>query len=91
MLESLEREYRREEDWCSSETVASSSDKAVAMQQLILKHQEKKEAFLKVRGHTHTCNVGQGSDISTGTTLPKRSNYICDVIIKYVDLQNCNV
>jgi len=52
VLESLEREYRREEDWCSTETVASSSDKAAAMQQLILKHQEKKEAFLKVRrGH----------------------------------------
>ena len=51
MLESLEREYRREEDWCSSESVAASSDKSAAMEQLILKHQEKKEAFLKVSCH----------------------------------------
>ena len=57
VLESLEREYRREEDWCSSESVAASSDKAAAMEQLILKHQEKKEAFLKVscRGYDEGC------------------------------------
>ncbi|XP_075229474.1 trio Rho guanine nucleotide exchange factor isoform X4 [Lycorma delicatula] len=37
VLDSLEREYKRDEDWCSSGNVA----------QLINKHQEQKEAFLK--------------------------------------------
>lgn len=39
MLDSLEREYKRDEDWCNS-----GSDK---LAQLITKHQEQKEAFLK--------------------------------------------
>ena len=47
MLESLEREYRREEDWCSTEK-ANNSDKVTYMSQLLTKHQEQKEAFLKV-------------------------------------------
>uniref|UniRef100_T1IXB4 Uncharacterized protein n=1 Tax=Strigamia maritima TaxID=126957 RepID=T1IXB4_STRMM len=46
VLDSLEREYRREEDWCSSEK-SSSSDKVTMLNQLINKHQEQKEAFLK--------------------------------------------
>ena len=47
VLESLEREYRREEDWCSTEK-ANNSDKVTYMSQLLTKHQEQKEAFLKV-------------------------------------------
>ncbi len=47
VLESLEREYRREEDWCSTEK-ANTSDKVAYMAQLLTKHQEQKEAFLKV-------------------------------------------
>jgi hypothetical protein len=45
VLESLEREYRRDEDWCSSD---KATDKVTYIQQLINKHQEQKEAFLKV-------------------------------------------
>ncbi|KAG5888220.1 hypothetical protein JTB14_035569 [Gonioctena quinquepunctata] len=45
VLDSLEREYRRDEDWCS--TGQPNSDKATAISQLINKHQEQKEAFLK--------------------------------------------
>ncbi|KAH8395569.1 hypothetical protein KR222_000041 [Zaprionus bogoriensis] len=44
VLDSLEREYRREEDWCGG---GGSSDKAQTIVQLISKHQEQKEAFLK--------------------------------------------
>ncbi|KAL7734189.1 hypothetical protein ACLKA6_011864 [Drosophila palustris] len=44
VLDSLEREYRREEDWCGG---GGSSDKSQAIVQLISKHQEQKEAFLK--------------------------------------------
>ncbi|XP_060534993.1 triple functional domain protein isoform X2 [Cylas formicarius] len=45
VLDSLEREYRRDEDWCS--TGQSNVDKATSISQLINKHQEQKEAFLK--------------------------------------------
>lgn len=48
MLESLEREYRRDDDWCSNEKAATVTDKVSYMQQLLHKHQEQKEAFLKV-------------------------------------------
>lgn len=44
VLDSLEREYRRDEDWCAT---GQSSDKAASISQLINKHQEQKEAFLK--------------------------------------------
>lgn len=49
VLESLEREYRREEDPCNSDKAAVAEDKVAYMQQLITKLQEQKEAFLKVR------------------------------------------
>lgn len=45
VLDSLEREYKRDEDWCSNDKVCG--DKVVAISQHINKHQEKKEAFLK--------------------------------------------
>lgn len=41
VLDSLEREYKRDEDWCKG---TSNSEKIT---QLITKHQEQKEAFLK--------------------------------------------
>ncbi|XP_037034473.1 kalirin isoform X5 [Bradysia coprophila] len=44
VLDSLDREYRRDEDWCSG---SNSPDKPKTMDQLIAKHQEQKEAFLK--------------------------------------------
>lgn len=47
VLDSLEREYRRDEDWCASGSQTSNIDKATAISQLINKHQEQKEAFLK--------------------------------------------
>ncbi|CAG0901712.1 unnamed protein product, partial [Darwinula stevensoni] len=42
VLDSLEKEYSREEDWCSAEKASGSK-----LNQLITKHQEQKEAFLK--------------------------------------------
>ncbi|KAH0808594.1 hypothetical protein GEV33_014197 [Tenebrio molitor] len=45
VLDSLEREYRRDEDWCA--TGQQNVDKATSISQLINKHQEQKEAFLK--------------------------------------------
>ncbi|KAK6627027.1 hypothetical protein RUM44_009504 [Polyplax serrata] len=46
VLDSLEREYKRDEDWCSNDKLISG-DKAASIAQHINKHQEKKEAFLK--------------------------------------------
>lgn len=59
MLDSLEREYKRDEDWCGGGTQAdkmgvvgsnassSGTDRAATISQFINKHQEQKEAFLK--------------------------------------------
>ncbi len=53
MLDSLEKEYKREEDPCSSGGLdikgekSSNSDRRSAVNQLINKHGEQKEAFLK--------------------------------------------
>ncbi|CAG9857602.1 unnamed protein product [Phyllotreta striolata] len=55
VLDSLEREYRRDEDWCSAGGASGAAsaksgetvDKSAAIAQLIAKHQEQKEAFLK--------------------------------------------
>lgn len=41
VLDSLEREYKRDEDWCAS------GEKAAQVPTLVGKHQEQKEAFLK--------------------------------------------
>merc|ERR1719232_2484363 len=46
VLDSLEREYKREDDWLSRHA-ASDHDRATLIAQLINKHQEQKEAFLK--------------------------------------------
>ncbi|CAH8588669.1 unnamed protein product [Dicrocoelium dendriticum] len=45
VLFSLEKEYRREEDWCQSEK--AGTDTSAYLAQLSLKHAEQKEAFLK--------------------------------------------
>lgn len=44
VLESLEKEYRREDDWCGG---GGSSEKSQTIVQLIAKHHQQKEAFLK--------------------------------------------
>ncbi|XP_048253877.1 triple functional domain protein-like isoform X2 [Haliotis rufescens] len=46
VLESLDRDYKRDEDWCSSDK-AHIADKVAYLVQLINKHNEQKEAFLK--------------------------------------------
>lgn len=47
VLDSLEREYKRDEDWCSTGPQGANVDKVTIISQLINKHQEQKEAFLK--------------------------------------------
>ncbi|XP_068142683.1 LOW QUALITY PROTEIN: triple functional domain protein [Drosophila tropicalis] len=48
VLDSLEREYKREEDWCGGGGSGSGSEKVqTSVIQHMSKHQEQKEAFLK--------------------------------------------
>lgn len=48
VLESLEQEYRRDEDWCGSHDKLGMSADTDHLLPLISKHLEQKEAFLKV-------------------------------------------
>uniref|UniRef100_A0AAV2JZT6 Kalirin RhoGEF kinase a n=1 Tax=Knipowitschia caucasica TaxID=637954 RepID=A0AAV2JZT6_KNICA len=47
VLESLEQEYRRDEDWCATHEKLGSSAESDHLHPLISKHLEQKEAFLK--------------------------------------------
>uniref|UniRef100_A0A668A3W6 Kalirin RhoGEF kinase n=1 Tax=Myripristis murdjan TaxID=586833 RepID=A0A668A3W6_9TELE len=47
VLESLEQEYRRDEDWCGGHDKPGSSSDSEHLLPLISKHLEQKEAFLK--------------------------------------------
>uniref|UniRef100_A0AAQ4RSS0 Uncharacterized protein n=1 Tax=Gasterosteus aculeatus aculeatus TaxID=481459 RepID=A0AAQ4RSS0_GASAC len=47
VLESLEQEYRRDEDWCGSHDKVGASADCEHLLPLISKHLEQKEAFLK--------------------------------------------
>ena len=47
VLDSLEREYKREDDMLQKHLSSGDVDKVTLITQLISKHQEQKEAFLK--------------------------------------------
>ena len=49
VLESLEQEYRRDEDWCGGGERQGSRGQPEHLIPLINKHMEQKEAFLKVQ------------------------------------------
>ena len=53
VLESLEQEYRRDEDWCGGRDKLGPATEIDHVIPLISKHLEQKEAFLKVRTHCH--------------------------------------
>lgn len=58
MLESLEQEYKREEDWCGGADKLGPNCETDHVTPMISKHLEQKEAFLKVT-HTHTGSQNQ--------------------------------
>uniref|UniRef100_A0A183SJ10 DH domain-containing protein n=1 Tax=Schistocephalus solidus TaxID=70667 RepID=A0A183SJ10_SCHSO len=47
VLRSLEKEYRRDKDWCHSEKAMSSGNIKIYLDHQLSKHGEQKEAFLK--------------------------------------------
>lgn len=50
VLESLEQEYKREEDWCGGADKLGPNSETDHVTPMISKHLEQKEAFLKVQG-----------------------------------------
>lgn len=48
VLESLEQEYKREEDWCGGADKLGPNCETDHVTPMISKHLEQKEAFLKV-------------------------------------------
>lgn len=49
VLESLEQEYKREEDWCGGADKLGPNSESDHVTPMVSKHLEQKEAFLKVR------------------------------------------
>lgn len=49
VLESLEQEYKREEDWCGGSDKLGPNSESDHVTPMISKHLEQKEAFLKVQ------------------------------------------
>lgn len=72
VLESLEQEYKREEDWCGGADKLGPNSESDHVTPMISKHLEQKEAFLKVtqsvlfrpRGRKHSqCNIYLRGDV----------------------------
>lgn len=66
VLESLEQEYKREEDWCGGADKLGPNCETDHVTPMISKHLEQKEAFLKVTytyTHTHTIKTNSKDSI----------------------------
>lgn len=57
VLESLEQEYKREEDWCGGADKLGPNSESDHVTPMISKHLEQKEAFLKVRISKYMFNL----------------------------------
>lgn len=60
VLESLEQEYKREEDWCGGADKLGPNSESDHVTPMISKHLEQKEAFLKVTQSLHLGSRGGG-------------------------------
>lgn len=60
VLESLEQEYKREEDWCGGADKLGPNSESDHVTPMISKHLEQKEAFLKVTQSSHLGSRGGG-------------------------------
>lgn len=65
MLESLEQEYKREEDWCGGADKLGPNCETDHVSPMISKHLEQKEAFLKV---THNLIIWRLRIVSSSTS-----------------------
>lgn len=65
VLESLEQEYKREEDWCGGADKLGPNCESEHVTPMISKHLEQKEAFLKVPTQKHALILMLIQDIHT--------------------------
>lgn len=99
VLESLEQEYKREEDWCGGADKLGPNSESDHVTPMISKHLEQKEAFLKVisvvppgfqfypkkNAITEMCSH---SSLTQACTLARRN---ADVFLKYLHRNSVNM
>lgn len=68
VLESLEQEYKREEDWCGGADKLGPNSESDHVTPMISKHLEQKEAFLKVL-NAQTCYMMDYCNMNSLVTL----------------------
>lgn len=100
VLESLEQEYKREEDWCGGADKLGPNSESDHVTPMISKHLEQKEAFLKVVQLLPTVfsvftgkknvftEVCSRSLLSQACTLARRN---ADVFLKYLHRNSVNM
>ena len=86
VLESLEQEYKREEDWCGGADKLGPNSETDHVTPMISKHLEQKEAFLKVRSRPSGCwSLAHGVcrprrvHLSLGSAWKPSSPHACSV------------
>lgn len=99
MLESLEQEYKREEDWCGGADKLGPNSESDHVTPMISKHLEQKEAFLKVMAFVMLgfqfypkkkviIQMCTHSSLSQACTLARRN---ADVFLKYLHRNSVNM
>lgn len=99
VLESLEQEYKREEDWCGGADKLGPNSETDHVTPMISKHLEQKEAFLKVmcmhrycdflqKVYTSSCFLLLINSVNQACTLARRN---ADVFLKYMHRNSVNM
>lgn len=99
VLESLEQEYKREEDWCGGADKLGPNSESDHVTPMISKHLEQKEAFLKVMSvialsfqvypkKNVIIEMFSHSSLSQACTLARRN---ADVFLKYLHRNSVNM
>lgn len=100
VLESLEQEYKREEDWCGGADKLGPNSESDHVTPMISKHLEQKEAFLKVIQLFHLgLSSVSGRQMSLLRCVPiSQSLQACtlarrnaDVFLKYLHRNSVNM
>lgn len=99
VLESLEQEYKREEDWCGGADKLGPNSESDHVTPMISKHLEQKEAFLKVIQLFRLGLSFSGRKMSLLTCVPDFSlSQACtlarrnaDVFLKYLHRNSVNM
>lgn len=77
VLESLEQEYKREEDWCGGADKLGPNSESDHVTPMISKHLEQKEAFLKVTNLIHFVFIKKRKEKISNQSLLVDHFYYC--------------